>query len=255
MKGQFIEYLHWPEVENLLNENTILLVPVGARTKQHGHHLPINTDWLTAEYLARRITETCPVLTLPALPYGYYPAFSEYPGSVSLDRQTFGDSVEQIVRSFTPFGPTRFYLLNTGISTNWALEPLRVKLAAEDIHVLYTDPGTALETVEQEIRQQPLGTHADEIETSMMLYMYPDRVDMQRAVAELNPRRGPGPFSRDPSAEYGVYSPSGAWGDPTLATAEKGRVLTEALIEHITQAIEQLASADFSPAPAVEKYL
>ena len=81
-----------------------MLVPVGARCKEHGPHLPLNTDWLFAEYLARRIVSACRVLAVPTIPYGHYPAFAEYPGSVSIGEATFRDLVTDVCRSFARHG-------------------------------------------------------------------------------------------------------------------------------------------------------
>ncbi len=82
------------------------------------------------------------------------------------------------------------------------------------------------------VERQPRGTHADEIETSNMLYIAPHLVRMDLARPELSPDR-PGPLTRRIDAAAGVYSPSGAWGDPTLATPEKGRVVTEAIVAEL----------------------
>jgi creatinine amidohydrolase len=66
-------------------------------------------------------------------------------------------------------------------------------------------------------------THADEVETSMMLYIAPETVDMSKAVKDFSPDN-PGPLTRNPNGK-GVYSPTGIRGDPTLATQEKGRIV------------------------------
>lgn len=88
------------------------------------------------------------------------------------------------------------------------------------------------------VGKQEGGTHADEIETSMILYMDPASVDMKKAVKDYHPS-GKGGLTRDPKGE-GTYSATGIWGDPTLATREKGRIVTEALVEGILKEIEAL---------------
>ncbi len=65
------------------------------------------------------------MLVLPTLQYGYYPAFLEYPGSVSLSLETMRDTVVEICRSHARHGARRFYALNTGISTLRALATRR----------------------------------------------------------------------------------------------------------------------------------
>jgi len=72
----------------------------------------------------------------------------------------------------------------------------------------------------------------------MMLYIAPDSVRMKKAARDLNPRQ-PGGLTRDPQGK-GTYSPSGAWGDPTLATREKGQAVVESLVATILKDIEEL---------------
>jgi len=81
MLGCCIDALTWPEAERALREYPVVVLPIGARTKEHGLHLQLNNDWLMAEYLTRRVAERSRVLILPTLQYGFYPAFLEYPGS------------------------------------------------------------------------------------------------------------------------------------------------------------------------------
>jgi creatinine amidohydrolase len=232
MPGIFIEFLTWPEVESALSSCDTVLVPVGAQCKEHGPHLPLNTDWVYAGYLARRVVEACRVIALPTVGYGYYPAFSEYPGSVSIGAETCRDGVCDICRSFARHGLRQFYVLNTGISTIAPLAAARQALSADGLRMEFLDLRTIAVAARESVEQQPHGTHADEIETSSMLYVAPQLVRMERATPELAPDR-PGGLTRKPDAASGVFSPSGAWGDPTLATAEKGRVVTEAIIEEI----------------------
>lgn len=235
MKGTFLENLTWKQAEPLLRDTRTVLIPLGARLKEHGLHLPLNNDWRLAEYLAMRVVEAVEVVAVPTLQYGYYPAFTEYPGSVSLGLETCRDAVVDICRSLAPFGPKRFYVLNTGISTLKALEPARWILGGDDLLLKYTDLTTAIAGVEASVRTQEAGTHADEIETSMMLYIAPETVNLPAAQKDIHPDKGPGGLTRNPDATKGVYSPTGAWGDPTLATREKGRILVEALVEHLIQ--------------------
>ena len=72
----------------------------------------------------------------------------------------------------------------------------------------------------------------------MILYMDPASVDMKKAVKDYHPS-GKGRLTRDPKGP-GNYSATGIWGDPTLATREKGRIVTEALVEGILKEIEAL---------------
>ncbi len=239
--GRHLESMTWVEAEAALRQCPVVLVPLGARLKEHGLHLPLNNDFLLAEYLTSRVLAQVPALATPTVPFHYYPAFVEYPGSVHLRLETSRDLMVDLCRSLSAHGPRRFYVLNTGVSTLRALAPARDLLAQDGITLAYTDLLEALGAVARQVETQPGGTHADELETSMMLYLAPQVVRMERAVPDFHPARGPGPLTRDPSATTGVYSPTGAWGDPTRATVEKGQRLVEALVAHVVSEVKALS--------------
>lgn len=239
--GFLLEDLTWVEAEKLLTPETVVVLPLGAAAKEHGPHLLLKNDFLIAEYLKQRVLEKAAVVVAPTLNYHFYPAFVEYPGSTTLTQDTARDVVVEICRSLSAYGPRRFYVLNTGISTVRALKPAAERLAAEGVLMTWTDLPKALGELEKTVATQPYGSHADEIETSMMLYMAPETVDMTKAVRDCHPDR-PGGLTRRPDGP-GTYSPTGVWGDATLATREKGKVICEALVAAILEDLEQLRTA------------
>jgi len=197
------------------------------------------------------VLDASDVVVAPPLAYHFYPAFVEYPGSTSLTLDTARTLSVETVISLARFGPRRFYVLNTGVSTTRALEPAARLLASQGILLSYTDLAGHLDRVSTSIRQEEGGTHADEIETSMMLYIDPASVDMRRAVREYAASSGPLQLTRRRGSP-GTYSESGVWGDPTLATREKGRTVVEGLVGAILQDIEVLRhSAPPTPGPVM----
>jgi creatinine amidohydrolase len=78
----------------------------------------------------------------------------------------------------------------------WEL-PFGFQLNERGLQVDYFDLLGPLCNFEDEIAEQECGTHTDEIETSMMLYIAPEIVKMEKAVDEIHPKT-PGPFTRDP---------------------------------------------------------
>lgn len=243
-----LEKLTWVEAESVLTDDAVVLIALGAAAKEHGTHLRLDNDLQMAEYLKWRVMTEIPVVVAPTLSYHHYPAFAEYPGSVSLRFETARDLVVDVVRSLARFGPRRFYVLNTGVSTHGPLDAAAAMLREEGVLLRYTKLRDAGGAVVDRIREQTGGTHADEIETSVMLYINPALVDMAKAVRELNPQTTPGGLTRSPTGS-GVFSASGVYGDPTLATADKGRVVVEALVAGIVSDIGKLR-AEFPPAAA-----
>lgn len=240
-KSVFLENLTWVEAEKALKGFDVALMALGARSKEHGPHLPLKTDFVLAEYLMKRVADEVPVVVLPTLAYGYYPAFLEYPGSISVGAETFKNMVMDICKSMRGYGIGKFYCLNTGVSTIGPLTDASKELAPlgiilRSLNVLEVDralPGGLL--------KQAGGTHADENETSMMLYIAPELVDMSKAVKDFDPRPGRRGLTRDPNGT-GSYSPTGVYGDPTLATRKKGKTIVEATVREVVRQVRELIS-------------
>jgi creatinine amidohydrolase len=243
-RGILLEDLTWLEAEKVLRPETVVVIPLGAAAKEHGPHLLLRNDFILAEFLKKDVMARTEVVVAPTLNYGFYPAFVEYPGSTTLRLETARDVVVDVCRSLARHGPRRFYVLNTGVSTVRALRPAVDVLAAEGLLLRFTDLLAITGPVEKEIAKQEGGTHADEIETSMILYMDPSAVDMKKAVKDYHP--GKGRLTRTPTPEL-TYSPTGVFGDATLATREKGERVVKALVAGIVKEIEELRRA---PLPA-----
>lgn len=224
--------LAWDEVAARLDGGAAALLPIGAGAKTHGFHLPLNTDQFQAEWLSRQIATELDVLVWPTLTYGHYPVFVRYAGSCSLQAATFRAVVTEIIQGILGFGPSAVLVLDTGISTLRPVAEAIAGLSEPQIHHLRIHEGPRYRQAADALREQSHGSHADELETSRMLAIAPDRVDMTRAAASprgdtFNASHGP-LTPDDPSSPN--YSESGSFGDPTLATAEKGAELIEAMV-------------------------
>ena len=247
-QGVALASLSWPQAQAVLTPDTVAVIPLGAATQDHGPHLPLDTDWLQVEYLKNRVLEQAAVVVLPTIAYSHYPAFTDYPGSVSLDAATARDTVLGIARSLARHGVRRFYVLNYGISTNGPLRAAAQALAEEGVLLHFTDLTRAGPVKAALQRQQGAGSHADLVETSVMLHVAPEVVQMALAVRDQHADNGPGGLTRDPQGA-GTYSPSGIYGDPTGATAALGAQLVQELLAGVLGDIAALRTAPL-PAPA-----
>lgn len=235
--------LTWKEIEDLDRDKTLIIFPTGA-IEQHGPQLPIDTDIYNAtaisEAVARKfVTAKQRVLVAPPIPWGTSPHHLGFPGTLSLRPETFSSIIFDVISSLLPHGFYRFLLLN-GHGGNAGILTATVSQLSDDlgISVPTLSYWTMIKDTLIEVGESPIGGmgHACEMETSLALHMRPDLVDMKLAVKEM-PReltsrssidfRAGGPvgipldFLRD--SEHGVM------GDPTLATAEKGkRILNDA---------------------------
>ena len=224
------------------------MLPVGAASKEHGPHLKLRNDLTLADYLTARVLDSSAVIVAPTLTYHYYPAFLD----TRIDVADAHDCSRHDHRSRAHAVRLRTATLlrsQSGVSTVRALQPAAALLAAEGVLMRYTNLSSHLDRAAKGFSEQEGGTHADEIETSMMLYIDPSSVDMSKAVKDYTPSAGTGLLNRRPGGT-GTYSRTGIWGDPTRATREKGRVFVEALVAGILDDIAALRSAAL-PTPSV----
>ena len=226
-KGCWLEQLSWLEAERLLNRKTVVVIPLGAAAKQHGPHLRLNNDALIANWLADKIVHRLPVVVAPLINASYYPAFVEYAGSISLRAETARDLLIDCCRSLASFGVASFYVLNTGVSTERPLTMAKQELEAEGCRFEYLKLSEAFNSLDSKTFEQEYGSHADEHETSLMLHIAPEAVDMSKAVDDG--AEGEGKLSRVKGG--GIWSKSGVYGQATLANASKGKLVADALLE------------------------
>jgi len=247
--GAFLGDLTWVEAEALLAEAPLVVLPVGAGAKEHGPHLPMNADAVVLEYLCQVAVDSLPVVVAPPILHGWFPAFRAFPGTEVADPAVFEAYVLEVARSLVRNGARRLVILNTGIHLATGLplgivaREIRVQTGTPTMLVSWDD----LETAEVEtFQEQDWGGHADEMETSIHLVLQPHLVRMdlarpgERGVSgPPGPGYRPGLFSRDP--EDPAYSESGVSGDPSLATAEKGKRLLAIMAQEWLRSLRAFA--------------
>jgi creatinine amidohydrolase len=253
VKGAWIEDLAWPEVRERLKVKWPVIIPIGARSKEHGHHLPMKTDYLLARALCDGIAERLRVLVAPVVDFGYYPAFANYPGSQHLRAETFIALLDDILDRLLEQGAARIAIVNTGVSTEGPVQiAVRNILSRRGVEVPVADI-RRLGKASAQVLQQKFGGHGDEHETSLMLAIAPESVDMSKAMTDYGHLATepetvfyrPVAFSGD-DANGINYSATGVRGDPTLATAEKGRIILDDMIGELVQGLEALCP-DMTP--------
>jgi creatinine amidohydrolase len=232
MKGAWLEDLTWPEAKEWIDRGAPVIVPIGAIAKEHGHHLPLNTDFLVARELARRVGEALPVLIAPVVSVGYYPAFVRYPGSQHLEADTFAALLRDILGKLISDGARRIAIINTGVSTEPVLRLVQRELLGSTGVRIHCADIRALGRKSRALLQQKLGGHGDEGETSCVLAIAPERVRMEQAQVDYGHALdkaesvfvAPTIFDPDPASDED-YTLTGVRGDPTLATKEKGEAI------------------------------
>ncbi|UNX54613.1 creatininase family protein [Georgenia sp. TF02-10] len=226
------------ELAARMAERPIAILPIGA-TEQHGHHLPLGTDSFLAEEYARRIGDRVDGIVLPTVPFGYSWVWKDTPGTVTVGHRTLeaylGDVVESAERS--GFG---MLVIADGHESNvttmkYVVRDHAARSSFPVLRLFYPKLSEILaEHLESETWHGMI--HACEFETSLLLDARPDLVDMAKAVREYPP------FSEEyayGAEQLGNVSESGVFGDPTLATAAKGRAMFDALVEESVRIIQK----------------
>ena len=244
----FVEHITWDEVARRIERGAAAILPIGAGAKQHGLHLPLNTDRIQAEWLSARLAERIDALIWPTLTYGYYPAFVEYAGSTSLSAATFEAMVAETASEILRHGCRVLFVLDTGISTRASVERALARLEVANALHLRVHGGPRYRRAAAALAEQGHGSHADELETSLMLAIAPELVEMSRAEASPAIAQAvPGRLTPSNTASPN-YSRSGSFGDPTLATLEKGEALLAAITDDLAeQATSFVAELSASP--------
>ncbi|MCX4816302.1 mycofactocin biosynthesis peptidyl-dipeptidase MftE [Streptomyces sp. NBC_01239] len=212
----------WPQVPAT---GTTVLVPVGS-TEQHGPHLPLDTDSAIALAVAERAAARLDgqVLVAPVLAYGNSGEHAGFPGTVSIGHEALRFVLVEMVRSLGLWAERTVFVNGHGGNVR-SLDAAVTQLRAEGHRTAWT--GCAF----------PGGdAHAGHTETSVMLHLAPERVEMSAAragntapLAELLPELV--------SAGVRAVAPDGVLGDPTKATAEDGRLLLEAQAESVARRV------------------
>ena len=259
-RSPFAAELPWPDyLAAVKNAGAPILIPMGSM-EQHGHHMPLQVDVLLPTEFARRVALNIGGLVAPAFVYGYKSqqkcgGGNHIPGTISLEGATLVNALRDVIKEFARHGSRQFAIVNGHYENSWfiteavdlALRELRwdgiadmkvVVLSYWDfvteatIARLYPDgfPGWAVE-------------HGGVLETSLMLALHPNLVELDRAIDHP-------PASFPPYDVYPVkpeWTPaSGTLSSPKHASKEKGHILLDVCTDGITEALK----TEFKPQTA-----
>jgi creatinine amidohydrolase/Fe(II)-dependent formamide hydrolase-like protein len=245
--GHILAHMTWPEAQRRFKEVDVALLPVGA-TEQHGPHLPLDTDAFDADYLARAVAERCSdpkPIVLPLVPYGVSYHHEDFSGTFSIANDTLSRLAYDIGMSAARNGVTKLVMINGHGGNDPALNYAAQEIN-RDAHIFVAvDSGETSDVDIYEMIETPNDVHAGEIETSTSLAVRPELVHLDR-LEKLVPE-----FSSrylDFTSKRGIswhaftkkISESGVMGDPTRASAEKGRKMWDVMIAHLVAFVEVL---------------
>jgi len=211
----------------------LAIIPVGS-LEQHSHHLPVSTDVILAQAYADNIGKQMGGFVLPCLPISTCYEHKGKKGSAWMGADIFFKMLCDIIINLKDQGFGRVVLVR-GHGGIFVMDPVVRHLNAmymPELRVCLLDPIIDITGIFETMGE----VHAGEKETSLMLHLRPDLVKMDKAVDFL-------PDVPRNYLQYGSvfqYSPEGVWGQPTKATAEKGRIYLEACTKENVKYIEKI---------------
>jgi creatinine amidohydrolase len=243
------------DLPSRIGQSTVVILPLGA-IEQHGPHLPYNTDQVIAERTATELVarhgDALDLWLLPTLDYTKSNEHAWSAGTVWLSATTLLAVLDDIGRCVAAMGARKLVFLNAhgGNSALLGVANREVRLA----HGLQTFLAHPFVPPDQGGVSAPselgMGIHGGAEETSIMLHLAPELVDMHAAT-----RNVPEKLAANKQVRFGGrvgfgwlsndFGPDGHIGDPTVASAETGAQLFEASIASLADAMVEVASFEF----------
>lgn len=264
-----LAHLSYVDIEEYLKTKDTVLVPM-ASTEQHGPHLPLYTDTITAIEISERISEHIGVLHTPPLWAGYSPqhmyGVGQGRGTITLRASTLLNLMNDVARSLIHHGFNRIIFINGHGSNTKVVDPVLRKLRYETGALIsFVKPFMEryvgiLDGLMENPPEETPGWHSSELETSQDMAWNPDLVRMERAVDTRahTPEFLPDAFKKNdgmPDTEFEGYqyftfpmdhhefTENGIIGNPMRATAEKGEEAFRRYSEHVARGILELQKA------------
>lgn len=253
MKSHRFGELTFPEIGEAAKKDALIVLPIGT-TEEHGPHLPVDTDARIARALGEALVSALhadgriPALLMETICYGYsMRIIQRWPGTVVIRSRVLMDMVFDICCSIIQMGFNKIMLLDTHGHHGAALGVVSREVADATSHAIaVVAPQVMTREVFARYRKSAHGgeIHGGEWETSLVLFLSPELVEMSKATAEDNMRYRSRYVAGDSfageqrvgwSTWYLQESQNGIYGDPTVATAEMGKLLVETFIEEACQ--------------------
>jgi creatinine amidohydrolase len=236
----------WLSIQAYLQKRTLLILPIGT-TEEHGPHLPVDTDARIAEAygtrLAAAVEPEIPVLLMDTIRYGYsMKIMRQWPGTIIVRSRVFMDMIFDICRSVLDMGFEKLVILDCHGHHGGPLNTVSRELCdATDKPVAIISPAVLSRDEFNAVRKSPAGggLHGCEWETSILLYVSPEVVDMSKATNQDIMRYHSDFVAGDNftgrqrvtwSTWYLQASKTGVYGDPTVASAETGKIIMDAAV-------------------------
>jgi creatinine amidohydrolase len=239
-------HLTWAEMNDAISRQPVVILPTGS-TEQHGRHLPLDVDLFLTESVCHEVGKRAEgkVLVLPPIPYGLNLHHIDFPGTIHVEPEVFIAFCLNVTKSVAYHGFEKILIVN-GHGSNFPLIDLIARqttlqtdslCAANHYFAMATDAFKAIKDTE-------VIAHADEFETSLYLYLDPQRVRMDQAGAGDDVMgKYVSSDSTSPYVRFNDYwsrwTDLGVHGDARTATPQKGEVIFEAAVTGLLEFVDE----------------
>ncbi len=243
--------LSWPEVQEILPQVKIVLIPVGS-LEQHGPNIAEQSDHRLAFEVSKRVSARLypRVLVTPPLPFGVSHHHMRFPGTITLEPETFIAVLRDVVKSLARHGLKKFLFVN-GHGGNEATLGVAVVKIQEEVSAEFLGSCSYWRLAEDLVRERlgdRLYGHACEFETSVAMALAPDivkvgalaRGEFREAAVEL--REKARRFGITIAPYFDELTANGVFGDGTRASAEFGQEIAERVVGRLCEFIESVIS-------------
>ncbi|MEI7024284.1 creatininase family protein [Paenibacillus sp. y28] len=250
---RFLPRLNKVQVAELPKDRAVVVLPIGA-TEQHGPHLPAFTDTLIGEgfltYAFEELPEEEHIWLLPALPFGKSSEHLGHSGTVTFSASTMMSMLMDIAKSLKASGFQKLVLFSTHGGNVDVLNMMARDIRIETgLAVFRLDPGFMASEGIISAEEQAVGIHGGEAETSQVLWLKPNWVDMEAAPSEI-PNYPQGEFLQFKKKAFAWVvddlSHSGISGNAKQATIETGRKIFENGGKLIARGLLEIARFDMA---------
>ncbi len=231
-------YQTWTDAKKNIQQSEGVIITFGS-VEQHGHHLPLGTDTILAHAFAEELCNRENMYYYPCITFGQVWSAKEYESTISISPACLKEYGLQVVDSVMRVHPKRVFLFSFHNGNHKVIDDLlRERMDADGVQNIYHIKAAAITQMAKNILTTPMWNgnvwHAGELETSLMLYVAGELVNMQKATVEFPPV--PPLYAIQPTP-WKTFLKSGAFGDTTAATAEKGRELFQLICSELQQQI------------------
>ncbi len=266
-KRYLLEQMTWPEAHEAFRRTSVVVIPIGS-TEQHGPHMPLGTDFLVAENLARRLGERANVIVTPTITIGYAKYHNDFPGTLSVSEETLGRALIEICEDLLKYGTTHILFVDGHGGNMPSITRCGEALRERCVPVAAACWWKMTQVVNPE--WLAIG-HGDYVETAVVLAIdeslpnmdqarLPKNKDLSEAIKIDSPeiaRFKDGTLyinlvSVDTSDtgdlfEYGLTGAANYEIPPTAATKEMGEAILEGLADYLAEFVEEFRQVTLPP--------